>query len=79
MLRPHVEDHALVLVDPVVEHVIVLDYPTELLVEPCHRLVLGDLLLPLVGWAEFRLLGTGHPEVDGLGALAGLDRVAHLN
>ena len=79
VLRPHVEDHALVLVDPVVEHVIVLDHPTELLVEPRHRLVLRDLLLPLVGWAEFGLLGARHPEVDGLGALVGLDRVAHLN
>ena len=34
VLRAHVEDHPLVLVDPVVEHVVVLDHPAELLVEP---------------------------------------------
>ena len=72
VLGAHVEDHPLVLFGLVVEHVIVLDHPPELLVETPTRLVDRYLLSALVRRRQLRLLGAGHPDVEGLGVVAHL-------
>ncbi len=82
VLWPHVEDHPLVFVALVLEHVVVLDDPPELLGETGLRLLLCDLLRPLVGGAELRLLGAGDPDVEGfrgLGVLGHVTRWLSLN
>src|SRR5690606_5183966 len=67
VLRAHVEDHPLLFGSLVVEDVVVLDHPAELLVETAAGLLGEDLLAALVGGRELGLLGAGHPEVDGAG------------
>ena len=72
VLWPHVENHPLVFVGLVIEHVVILDYSPELLVETPARLIDRDLLGAFVGRGQLGLLGAGHPDVEGLGVVAHL-------
>ncbi len=78
VLRPHVDDHQLVIGRLVVDHVVVLDDPAVLGIESVLRFVIGDLLCALVGGLELRLLGPRDPKVDDLGLVHRL-LVRHLN
>jgi hypothetical protein len=70
MLGAHVEDHPLVFVGLVVEDIVILDHPAQLLVEPAIGFVDPDLLGPFVRRGEVRgLLGAGDPDVESLGVL----------
>jgi hypothetical protein len=64
MLGTHVDHHALLLFDFVVEDVVVGDEPAELVGQSIFGLVGTELLGALVGGLEAGLLGAGHPDVE---------------
>src|SRR5690606_36961907 len=83
MLRPHVEEHALVVELFLLVHVVVGDDAAELLSQPLLGLVETHLLAALVSRVERWLFGSGRPDIDRLlvlGALivAGVGHVALL-
>ncbi len=76
VLRAHVDDHPLVVAEPVVKYVIVGHDPAELLIEAGLRLVAAYLLGAFVRrgilcLAELGLFGASDPDVDDVGALGG--------